>query len=178
MPDRFGPRGVFAVIIPQQNANMQPEYERMRPDGINNQMYRFDISDHDRVAEAVLTTVPQTLGCFPDMIITGNSIEMRNWSVDRQRLYCEQNAALTDGVPFVTATEATENALKTMGAKRIGIVSPMSEEYSKSVQAYYESAVEIEVPYASWLQVKESRTLLMCRSKKYSKPSKPLITMM
>ena len=62
MPDRFGPRGVFAVIIPQQNANMQPEYERMRPDGINNQMYRFDISDHDRVAEAVLKTVPTILG--------------------------------------------------------------------------------------------------------------------
>ena len=38
MPDRFGPRGVCAVIIPQQNANMQPEYEYMRPDGINNQM--------------------------------------------------------------------------------------------------------------------------------------------
>ena len=160
MPDRFGPRGVFAVIISQQNANMQPEYERMRPDGINNQMYRFDISDHDRVAEAVLTTVPQTLGCFPDMIITGNSIEMRNWSVDRQRQYCEQIAALTDGVPVVTATDATENALKTMGAKRIGIVSPMSEEYSKSVQEYYESAVEIEVPYASWLQVKESKDII------------------
>jgi maleate isomerase len=160
MPDRFGPRGVFAVIIPQQNANMQPEYERMRPDGINNQMYRFDISDHDRVAEAVLKTVPTTLGCFPDMIITGNSIEMRNWSVDRQRQYCEQIAALTDGVPVVTATDATENALKTMGAKRIGIVSPMSEEYSKSVQEYYESAVEIEVPYASWLQVKESKDII------------------
>jgi maleate isomerase len=160
MPDRFGPRGVFAVIIPQQNANMQPEYERMRPDGISNQMYRFDISDHDRVAESVLKTVPTTLGCFPDMIITGNSIEMRNWSAERQREYCEQIAALTDGVPVVTATEATANALKTMGAKRIGIVSPMSEEYSKSVQEYYETAGEVEVPYASWLQVKESKDII------------------
>ena len=43
MPDRFGPRGVVAVLIPVQNSNMQPEYEIMRPDGINNQMYHFDI---------------------------------------------------------------------------------------------------------------------------------------
>ena len=80
MPDRFGPRGVCAVIIPQQNANMQPEYAFMCPEGINNQMYRFDISVHDKVPEAVLDTVPQTHGCRPDTIIVGNSFEMRNVS--------------------------------------------------------------------------------------------------
>ena len=52
----------------------------MRPEGVNNQMYRFDISDHDKVVEAVLATLPQCHGCYPDMIITANSIEMRNWS--------------------------------------------------------------------------------------------------
>ena len=54
MPDRFGPKGVLAIMIPQQNSNMQPEYERLRPDGISNQIYRFDISGQDRVAEACL----------------------------------------------------------------------------------------------------------------------------
>ena len=33
MPDRFGPRGVIALFIPLQNANMQPEYDAMRPEG-------------------------------------------------------------------------------------------------------------------------------------------------
>ncbi|MDP6926909.1 MAG: hypothetical protein QGG84_07470 [Rhodospirillales bacterium] len=51
----------------------------MRPKGVNIQMYRFDNSDHDKVAEAVLATLPQCHGCYPDMIITANSIEMRNW---------------------------------------------------------------------------------------------------
>jgi hypothetical protein len=31
MPDHFGPQGVFALFIPLQNANMQPEYEMLRP---------------------------------------------------------------------------------------------------------------------------------------------------
>jgi hypothetical protein len=80
MPDRFGPRGVIAILIPVQNSNMQPEYEAMRPHGVSNQMYRFDISDHDHVPEAVLRVVPDTLLCWPDVIIGGNSLEMRLWS--------------------------------------------------------------------------------------------------
>ena len=38
MPDRFGSRGVIALMIPQQNSNMHPEYELLRPDGISNQV--------------------------------------------------------------------------------------------------------------------------------------------
>jgi hypothetical protein len=99
MPDRFGPRGVFAVLVPLQNANMQPEYERMRPDGVSNQIYRFDVSGHDRVREAVLEAVPGTLGCRPDMIVCGNSLEMRHWSPAKQRDYQHALAALAGGVP-------------------------------------------------------------------------------
>ncbi|MGB0571909.1 MAG: hypothetical protein ACPGQM_07530 [Alphaproteobacteria bacterium] len=63
MPDRFGPRGVMAVVIPVQNANMQPDYELMRPEGISHQMCRFNITSPDTVGEAVLDVVPQTLKC-------------------------------------------------------------------------------------------------------------------
>jgi hypothetical protein len=44
MPDRYGPRGVLAILIPQQNSVQQPEYEAMRPTGINNQIYRFELA--------------------------------------------------------------------------------------------------------------------------------------
>ena len=155
MADRFGPRGVFAILVPLQNANMQPEYESMRPDGVSNQIYRFDISGHDRVREAVLDSVPGTLGCRPDVIICGNSLEMRHWSRDKQSDYKTQLAERAGGVPVVTATDACEAALRTLGATCIAALSPMSEEYSKSVQDYYES-LGFGVPYATWLDVSES----------------------
>lgn len=155
MPDRFGPRGVFAIMIPLQNANMQPEYERMRPDGVSNQIYRFDVSGHERVREAVLESVPGTLGCRPDMIICGNSLEMRHWSRARQEAYRKELAAQAGGVPVVTATDSCEAALRCLGAKRVAVLSPMSAEYSKSVQDYYAS-LGFETPYATWLEVKES----------------------
>ncbi|MEK9722719.1 MAG: hypothetical protein VW405_04440 [Rhodospirillaceae bacterium] len=159
MPDRFGPRGVCAVIVPQQNANMQPEYEAMRPDGVSNQVYRFDISVHDRVPEAVLDTVPQTHGCFPDMIIVGNSFEMRNVAPDAYEAYRARLEAAAQGVPLTTAADGCLAALRTLGAKRIGVLSPMSEEYSKSVQAYY-THYGFETPYATWLEIKNPKDII------------------
>jgi len=159
MPDRFGPRGVCAVIIPQQNANMQPEYELMRPDGINNQIYRFDISVHDQVPEAVLDTMPQTHGCHPDMIIVGNSFEMRNVTADEYEAYRAQLLERAEGVQLTTAADGCLAALRTLGAKKIGVLSPMSEEYSKSVQTYY-GHYGFQAPYAAWLEVKNPKDII------------------
>lgn len=137
MPDRFGPRGVVAVLIPVQNSNMQPEYEMMRPEGVSNQMYRFNITSPDTVGEAVLDVVPQTLKCWPDMIVGGNSLEMRDWSLEKQEWYTGEFAKRTDGKPFVLATDAVIAALRTMGAKRVGMMSPLSVANSKSAVDYY-----------------------------------------
>lgn len=159
MSDRFGPRGVFSILIPLQNANMQPEYESMRPAGVSNQIYRFDLSNHAKVAESVLQSIPGSLLCWPDMIVLGNSIEMQGWSLERHREYCENIQALVNGTPFVTATDACHAALKTIGAKRIAVLSPMSEVQSRSAQGYYES-VGFEVPYGTWLEVKRSEDII------------------
>lgn len=137
MPDRFGPRGVVAVLIPVQNSNMQPEYEMMRPEGISNQMYRFNITSPDTVGEAVLDVVPHTLKCWPDMIVGGNSLEMRDWSLDKQKWYTGEFTKHADGKAFVLATDAVIAALRTVGAKRIGMMSPLSVENSKSAVDYY-----------------------------------------
>lgn len=159
MPDRFGPRGVVAVIIPQQNANMQPEYEMMRPDGINNQMYRFDISVHDKVPEAVMRTLPETHGCYPDAIIVGNSFEMRKVPPADYEDYRAQMESLADGVPFNTAADGCLAALRTLGARKIGVVSPMTEEYSQSIQHFY-SHYGFDAPYAAWLHVVDPKNII------------------
>lgn len=152
VPDRFGPRGVIAVMIPLQNANMQPEYEAMRPKGVSNQIYRFDLSVPDQVPEAVLKMLPSAKLCWPDMVICGNSLEMRHWSVSRQAQYREEVAAAVGDIPIITATDACVAALKIVGAKRIAALSPMSEVYAKSVQDYY-TAVGFDVLATTWLKV-------------------------
>ena len=159
MADRFGPRGVFAILVPLQNANQQPEYESMRPEGVNNQIYRFDIADQARVPQAVIGSVGGALGCWPDMIICGNSLEMRDWSRERQAEYVERLTEKVDGTPLVTATEACEAALRTVGARKIAILSPMGAEHSHSAEAYYRS-LGFDVAGATWLKAKESKDII------------------
>ncbi len=152
MPNRFGPRGVLALMIPLQNANMQPEYEAMRPDGVSNQIYRFSLAAPDDVPEAVLGALPGARGCFPDLILCGNSLEMRHWSVDRQSRYRAQVQEAVPEVPVITATDATVAALRTVGARKIAVLSPMSEVYSKSVADFY-GAMGFDVISHHWLEV-------------------------
>ncbi len=159
MPDRFGPRGVFALFIPLQNANMQPEYEMLRPEGISNQIYRFTLEVPDKVPEAVLRAIKGGLGCWPDRVIVGNNVEMRIWTPEQHADYRAKLQAAIGDVPLVTATDACVAALKTMGAKRIAALSPMSDVYSKSVQDYYQ-AMGFDVPYHAGLQVKKPEDII------------------
>ncbi|MBL6957371.1 MAG: hypothetical protein ISR52_00190 [Rhodospirillales bacterium] len=159
MPDRFGPRGVIALMIPLQNANMQPEYEALRPAGINNQIFRFTLEVADRVPDAVLRAIEGTLGCWPDMVVVGNSVEMRVWTPDQHAAYRAKLQEKIGDVPLVTATDATVGALKTIGAKRIAVISPMSDTYSKSVRDYYRT-VGFDVPYHAGLQVKKPQDII------------------
>lgn len=164
MADRYGPRGVFAVMIPLQNANMQPEYQMMKPEGVSNQIYRFDLSRHDEADQAMVSAIPGALGCWPDKIICGNSIEMRLWSREQHKDYMASLQEAAGEVPVITATEATSIALKSIGAKRIGVLSPMSEEYSRSVQEFYGS-LGFEVPYATWLKVEKPEYIINAGAK-------------
>jgi len=159
MPDRFGPKGVMAIMIPQQNSNMQPEYEGLRPQGISNQIYRFDISGQDRVPEAMVEAIPQASGCWPDMVLCSNSVEMRLWSVHKQFAYRQALHKALPDTPIVTAGDACVAALNTSGAKRLGLVSPMSEEYSESAKNFYR-AHGFDVPESTWLQVKTSARII------------------
>tara|TARA_R110002110_G_scaffold414147_1_gene643155 strand:- start:9411 stop:10130 length:720 start_codon:yes stop_codon:yes gene_type:complete len=152
MTDRFGPRGVFAILIPQQNSTQQPEYDAMRVDGISHQIYRFELESQADVAGAVLDAIPGSHGCWPDMIIGGNSLEMRTWSVARQARYREEFAERAGDVPFITATDAMEAALRKLNAQRIAIWVPLYEETLRSTVGYYEE-LGFEVPSSACLGV-------------------------
>jgi len=156
MPDRYGPRGVFAIMIPEQNSVQQPEYEAMRPHGVSNQIYRFQLESQDDVAAAVLRAIPGAHGCWPDMIIGGNSLEMRNWSLARQARYREELRDRAGGVPVVNATDATEAALRKVGAQRIGMFVPLYQETLDSAASYWE-AVGFEVPRRTCMGVTHPR---------------------
>jgi len=159
MPDRFGPRGTFALFIPQQNANMQPEYEMLRPEGINNQIYRFTLAQHDRAPEAMLDVVDQALGCWPDLVLVGNSVEMRLWTWEEHKEYKQKLSDKIGGLPLITAADGCIAGLKTIGAGRIACLSPMSDEYSQSAADFYRS-LGFDIAYHAGLQVDKPENII------------------
>ena len=159
MTDRFGPRGVIALFIPLQNSNMQPEYEAMRPDGISNQIYRFSLARHDRAHEAAIEQIDGALGCWPDLIVVGNSVEMQGESVAQFQDYRGKLQAKIGDVPLVTGTEATVKALNTIGARRLAVISPMSDKHSQAVADFYEE-LGFEVPHHTGLQIARSEDII------------------
>jgi maleate isomerase len=60
---------------------------------------------------------------------------------------------------MVLATDATAAALRTIGARRIGVLSPMSPEYSRSVADYYAS-LGFETLGATSLMVERSENII------------------
>lgn len=159
MPDRYGPRGVFAIMIPLQNANMQPEYEMMRPEGVSNQIFRFTLAQHDKAPDAMVSAIGGALGCWPDVVIAGNSVEMRLWTPPEHAEYTARLQAEIGDARLVTATDATIGALRTIGAKRIAVMSPMHDKYSQSARDYYTS-VGFDVPYHCGLQVQKPEDII------------------
>jgi maleate isomerase len=159
MANRYGPRGVFAIVAPLQNANMQPEFELLRPSGICNQIYRFDISDHGNAPEAVVSAIPGTLGCKPDLILCGNSVEMSDWTAAKQQDYRHRLAEKAKGVPVLTATDACQAALQVMNAQRLAILSPMGEIQARGAQDYYTS-LGYDVPHITWLDIQKSEEII------------------
>ena len=127
----------MALHIPLQNANMQPEYEMMRPPGINNQTYRIDLGTADKVSEATAAVIKGAMGCWPDIIVVGNSIEMRDWSVERQTLHRSILQETIGDIPLVLGGDATVAALHAVKVKRVSVLSPMHQRYSNSVKAFY-----------------------------------------
>ena len=63
--------------------------------------------------------VPGSLLCWPDAIISSVSLEMHAWSRAKQEDYRAAFAEQAQGIPAVSATDATEAALK---ARDLGLV--------------------------------------------------------
>jgi maleate cis-trans isomerase len=75
---------------------------------------------------------------------------MRVWTHDQHAEYRGKLQDAIGDIPLVTATDAAVAALKTMGAKRVAALSPLSDVYSQSVQNYCET-MGFEVPYHAGL---------------------------
>ncbi len=140
MTDAIGQRAVFSVILPATNSIVEPDMATQRPPGVSNQTFRFPFPGRpdslDDLMELMRPTVTLALDCQPDRIVVGYTTEYLsdgNTAASRLREFVEGAV----GRPTTMASDAVPEALTSLGARRIGIVTPYPAAPNRNVEAYF-----------------------------------------
>ena len=140
MTDALGYRAVFSVVLPATNVIAEPEMAAFRIPGVSNQTYRFPFPGRPRNLDDLINligpAITLALDCRPDRLIIGFSSEFlpNGYEIAAQlRNYVED----TGKRPTTMASDAVPEALRVLGSKRIGIVTPYPPETNENVSSYF-----------------------------------------
>lgn len=138
MADTLAPRAVIGVMTPAMNTVVQPELELLRPEGVTNQMQRFRLGG-DAISDDLPDEAAKLMDCNPAAIAVGLTTDAGLGGPDKLAARCSEISQLV-GVPVLGASQADYNALRMLGAKRVGIVTPFNAEIDAVVRANTEAA--------------------------------------
>lgn len=138
MADTLAPRAVIGVMTPAMNTVVQPELELLRPAGVTNQMQRFRLGG-ETVSDDILEEAGKLMDCNPAAIAVGLTTDAGPGGPDKLAAKCADVSAQV-GVPVFGASQADYAALRVLGARQIGIVTPFNAEIDANVKANTEAA--------------------------------------
>lgn len=151
MTDSLGWRAKFAVLIPSTNTSVQPEFDRMRPRGVSNHISRIRIPNMpllndgdfarlvDHIAAGQIEAVDSVMTCEPDRLVLGISVETF-WGGYAISKKLKADLERHSGLPVSMGAEASEAALKLLGARRIGVVTPYWPIGDQNVAQFFREA--------------------------------------
>jgi maleate isomerase len=149
MPDSLGFRKKFAVIAPSTNTAVQPEFDAMRPRGVTNHFGRIRIPNDpvrndddfnvliDNIRKEMMNTVDQVMTCEPDYLVMGMSSETF-WDGLEGSKRLEQRVEQRAGVKVAMGSDASQQALRRYGAKRISVITPYMPVGDAQVRRFFE----------------------------------------
>ena len=151
MTDALGWRAKFGVLIPSTNTSVQPEFDAMRPPGVTNHVSRIRIpnmalnNDDDfarlveHIAAGQIEAVDSVMTCAPDRIVLGISVETF-WGGYALSRKLKAELERHTGLAVSMGAEASEKALKLLGARRIGVVTPYFPVGDRNVAQFFAEA--------------------------------------
>lgn len=152
MVDVQGWRKLLGVVAPSTNTTVQPDMERMRPEGVTNHFSRIYVEDpvalNDEdfiagttaIAENTLDAVRSVMTCKPDYLVLGMSaITFYGGVAGGAKFKAEVEAVA--GVGASTGSESVAAALKAYGnVRNVSFVSPYYPVANAEVRRYLEES--------------------------------------
>ncbi len=139
----YGWRGRIGLLVPTGNSVMEPEFARMLPEGVTAHANRVRLRDvtpaslremEEDAARAAAELAPVRLGVMAFGCTSGSFVGGAGHE-ERIRTRIEQ----ATGLPATTASGAVLRALRLLGARRISLVTPYTEEVTALEIAFLEA---------------------------------------
>lgn len=146
--DALGWRRKFGVIAPSTNTIVQPDFDDLRPRGVTNHYGRIFIPNTplnndadfellmDNIRKELLAAVDRVMTCEPDYMIMGMSSETFWDGLEGSRKFRERVEARS-GLKLSMGSDASQEALKCYGVRRLGVVTPYQPVGDKQVARFF-----------------------------------------
>ncbi len=138
MSDTLAPRAIIGVMTPAMNTVVQPELELLRPSGVTNQMQRFRLMG-ENVSDDLIDEAKKLMDCNPVALCIGLTTDAGPGGVDRLTRRCAEVEDAV-GVPVLNASTADHVALRSLGARKVAVVTPFNADIDRNVKANTEAA--------------------------------------
>lgn len=139
----YGAAGRLGVLTPQANTTVEPELWALLPPGWSMLNARL-VSDRGTIAERLVdytTRFEATAGEFANAPLDGILAACTGASyligAEREAEICDR-IETARGLPFVTAARASVAALRTLGARRIALLSPYPDDLNAACKPYWQ----------------------------------------
>lgn len=149
MPNIVSPRAVFGLIVPSTNTTVEAEFNWMRAPGTSWHAGRIYIPEPDLVDDEsfvkflenlrteIQRTVRDVITCKPDYMVMGMSAETFWGGTAGAAEFLAWMKELS-GLDVTTGALACEAALKALGGKRLGIITPYQPVADAQVTRFFE----------------------------------------
>jgi maleate isomerase len=149
MTDSLGFRKKFAVIAPSTNTVVQPEFDAMRPRGVTNHFGRILIpndpvrNDDDfnaligNIRTEMMNAIDRVMTCEPDYLVMGMSSETF-WDGLEGSERLRERVEARAGVRCAMGSDASQQALRRYGARRISVITPYMPVGDAQVRRFFE----------------------------------------
>jgi len=143
-----GRRRRIGVVIPSTNTSVEADYNDLRPANVTLHVARIFINtsiDSDDKAQETLRQIREgsekavhdVCTCKPDHLIMGMSSETFVGGLEGSRALTRRMEEAS-GLGVSTGSEATNLALKKIGAKRIAALTPYQPSIDSQVERYFD----------------------------------------
>ncbi len=135
--ETLAPLGRIGLLVPSFNSAVEPELARLTPPGLTNQTARFDMDA--TLLENVLAAAARVCASAPRALVFGLSTDsLPGGLAASEKIVAEVGAQ--SGLPVAGATQAAHAALRELGVRKVGVLTPFDEAANQRVRDATEEA--------------------------------------